>query len=283
MPAQPPTELTLVDAATGTWLLTVDGVLQSQVSLTDPTVLEFDYVRVIARAIDAWAAPGVPLSVAHLGGGALTLPRYVAATRPGSVQWVVERDEELSRAMLAVLPLPAGHDICLLYGDARDLAARADLDVDVCADVTVVDLWAGAVISARVASLEFYALVTRRMAPGALLAVNLLDGPGFVDSRGQAATLAALFTNVAVVVRHDMTSNTEIGNVVLFASDSPLGFAVSTGSLSAETPPPRVLIGDEAHRFIGNAPVVTDATASDSPPPDEEHFRAHAGEPWPAA
>src|SRR4051812_46885994 len=72
------------------YTLLLDGAPQSHVDLADPTHLQFEYIRRMAAAIDLIAPTGQPLRVLHLGGGALTLPRYVAATRPGSAQRVVE-------------------------------------------------------------------------------------------------------------------------------------------------------------------------------------------------
>src|ERR1044072_4671131 len=77
------------------WLLTVDGAPQSYVDLDAPTHLEFEYARRLGDALDTVAEPGRALDVLPLGGGALTLPRYVAATRPGSRQHVVEADRGL--------------------------------------------------------------------------------------------------------------------------------------------------------------------------------------------
>src|SRR5438094_1038191 len=77
----------------GGWLLSVGGVAQSYVDLEDPTHLEFDYVRRIGDVIDC-LEPG-PLVALHLGGAGCTLPRYVAATRPGSRQLVFDADGEL--------------------------------------------------------------------------------------------------------------------------------------------------------------------------------------------
>src|SRR4051812_49596865 len=77
------------------WTLMLDGAPQSHVDLADPTHLEFEYVRRMAAVIDLIAPPGQALRALHLGGGALTLPRYVAATRPGSAQRVVEIDGAL--------------------------------------------------------------------------------------------------------------------------------------------------------------------------------------------
>jgi hypothetical protein len=68
----------------GGWTLLLDGYPQSYVDVGDPGHLEFEYVRRLASVVDLAAPLGEPLSVLHLGGGALTMPRYVAATRPRS-------------------------------------------------------------------------------------------------------------------------------------------------------------------------------------------------------
>ena len=50
----------------------------------DPTYLEFGYVRSLAAAVEARFPTGQPIEAHHLGGGGLTLPRYLAETRPGT-------------------------------------------------------------------------------------------------------------------------------------------------------------------------------------------------------
>ena len=91
------------------WMLLIDGIPQSHVDLDDPGYLEFEYVRRLGHLIDVTAPEGQPLHVLHLGAGALTLVRYVAATRPGSRQVAVEVDEALWRFVKLRLPLrPAG-------------------------------------------------------------------------------------------------------------------------------------------------------------------------------
>ena len=74
----------------GCWMLLVEGTLQSHVDLDDPRTSS-------SSTSAAWATSSTwrrrrALDVVHLGGGALTLPRYVAVTRPGSRQRVVEVD-----------------------------------------------------------------------------------------------------------------------------------------------------------------------------------------------
>ena len=52
----------------------------------------FAYIRVIASVTDAAYPPGEALRAYHLGGGGLTLPRYLADVRPGTHNLVSEID-----------------------------------------------------------------------------------------------------------------------------------------------------------------------------------------------
>ncbi|MFL6170854.1 MAG: fused MFS/spermidine synthase, partial [Ornithinibacter sp.] len=65
-------------------VLVLDGLRHSYVDLADPTHLEFEYVRAIASVTDVLAPANEPLSALHVGGGGLTLPRYLAEVRPGT-------------------------------------------------------------------------------------------------------------------------------------------------------------------------------------------------------
>ena len=97
---QTPPELASDVARDG--ILLAGGVPQSYVDLDDPLHLELEYMRQLGHLIDLAAPAGVPLRVLHLGAGALTLARYVAATRPGSglrlyratadSHWILARD-----------------------------------------------------------------------------------------------------------------------------------------------------------------------------------------------
>ena len=100
------------------WTLLVDGTAQSHVDLDDPTHLEFEYIRRIGHLIDLCAPPYAPLRALHLGGGAWTLARYVATTRPGSTQTVVELDGPLAEFVAHRLPAD-GMGIDVTVGDAR--------------------------------------------------------------------------------------------------------------------------------------------------------------------
>lgn len=273
----------------GRYELSVDGIPQSVVSMTEPTALEYAYVQHIARAIDAAAEPGEPLFTVHLGAGALTLARYVEATRAGSPQLVVEFEPALYAAVIAALPLPASADLRVIFGDARAVAdaelpdagrsrspalgagttgaTAADTDW-LQARFTVVDLWDAAVIRHRVASQEFYRRVAARSAAGGVVAVNLLDGHPFEYSRRQAATLGTVFAHVAVVLDAEPTDDEgPLGNVVVFASDEPLSVVTTPDVLG--TPRPHMLHGSRLTSWIDGARIMTDADGTDSPDPDD--------------
>src|SRR5690606_40456870 len=91
------------------WLLTVDGAPQSYVDLDDPGHLEFEYARRLGHVLDTLDGTGRPLDAVHLGGGALTLPRYLAVNRPGSRPQVVEADGDLLELVTEQMTLS---DVC---------------------------------------------------------------------------------------------------------------------------------------------------------------------------
>ncbi|TBL27008.1 spermine synthase, partial [Verrucosispora sp. SN26_14.1] len=198
----------------GSWTLLLDGAPQSHVDMTDPTHLEFEYVRRLAAAIDLVAPAGAPLRVLHLGGGALTLPRYVAATRPGSVQRVVEVDGALVELVRRELPWRPDARVKVRVDDARAvLAAGRDAGYD----VIVADVFAGSRTPARLTSVEYAAEVARVLRPGGWYLANLADGPPLRYARGQVATVRELLPRACLVADAGVLRGRRYGNLVLVA------------------------------------------------------------------
>ncbi|WP_216592107.1 spermidine synthase, partial [Streptomyces brasiliscabiei] len=96
--------------------------------------------------------PGRALDVLHLGGGALPLPRYVAAPRPGSRQEVVEYDRGLLELIVAQLPLPGDAAIALHGADAREWLEAAPSDA---ADVVGGDVFGGSRVPAHLTTVAY--------------------------------------------------------------------------------------------------------------------------------
>ncbi|CAL9291993.1 Polyamine aminopropyltransferase [Streptomyces sp. SudanB25_2051] len=252
------------------WTLLIDGAPQSHVDLDDPAHLDFAYQRRLGHVIDLAAPPGRPLQVVHLGGGAFTLARYTAATRPRSTQQVVEIDTPLVGLIRRVLPLDPSARIRVRGADAR--AGLAKLPDD-WADLVVADVFSGARTPAHLTSTEFLTEVRRVLRPDGQYAANLADGPPLAHLRGQIATAAAVFPELALAADPVVLRGRRFGNAVLVASAAPLPVAEFTRRVASDPHPGRVEHGRALADFTGGAAPVTDASAKASPEPPPSVFR----------
>ncbi|WFE66327.1 fused MFS/spermidine synthase [Micromonospora sp. WMMD714] len=238
-------------------LLLAGGVAQSYVDITDPRHLHFEYVRRMATLIDLAAPTGRPLDVLHLGGGALTLPRYVAATRPGSAQRVVERDPAVAALVDRELPaLPPR--VRVEIADAREAVVRTP---DGAYDLVLADIYRGARMPAHVAGVEFVAEVARVLRPGGGYLVNVTDLPPLVFTRVQVATLRAVLADVCLVADRRMLRGRRYGNVVLAGGSTPGRLPVRrlAARVAADRVPGAVLHGATLDGFVGGARPARDA------------------------
>lgn len=264
-PAAPPRVRLLRDPdRRAAWTLLVDGTPQSHVDLDDPTRLEFEYVRRLALVVDLAAPPGRPVDAVHLGGGGLTLARYVAATRPRSRQQVFEPDTALTELVRRELPLPRAWRVRVRPADARTGLGRLATGS---ADLLIGDVFAGARTPAHVTTDEYVREVARVLRPGGTYAVNVADGPPLAFARSQVATLAATFAQVCLLAEPAVLRGRRFGNLVLVAADVRLPVAALTRRCAGDPAPARVVSGPDLRRFAGAAAVVTDASALPSPPP----------------
>lgn len=252
--------------------LVVAGTPQSSVNLGDPTDLGFEYVERIGHVVDLLAPARAPITAVHFGAGALTIPRYIAATRPGSRQQVVELERELVDFVRERLPLPKGASIRIRYGDARKVAERLPEGLRGAADLVVVDVFAGARIPAPVTTTEFYSLAARLLAPAGVLAVNVADGTGLRFARGQIATVQAVLPEVAVLAEPQVLKGRRFGNLVIVASRVPLPMSWLPRLVASGPHPASAVSGEDLAALVRDTSPVTDATATGSPEPDEAMF-----------
>jgi spermidine synthase len=252
------------------WTLLVDGAPQSHVDLDDPAYLSFEYQRRLGHVIDLVAPAGRPVHAVHLGGGAFTLARYLAATRPRSTQQVVERDAALVQLVRQKLPLEQNARIRVRSVDAREGLAKVP---DGWADLVIADVFSGARTPAHLTSTEFLDEVRRTLKPGGYYAANLADGPPLAHLRGQIATAAARFPELALVADPTVLRGKRFGNAVLVASDTALPLAELTRRAASDPHPGRVEHGKALLDFTGGAAAVTDAGAVASPAPPASVFR----------
>mgnify|MGYP000143720591 CR=1 FL=1 len=257
----------------GAYTLVVDGTPQSHVNLNDPSQLFFEYIQRMGHVIDQVRMPGEPITAVHLGAGALTLPRYIEATRPGSRQQVVELETDLVDLVRAELPWSRHATIRVRHGDAREVLGKFPAGLHGTVDLLVADIFSGARTPAHVTSIEFYASASALLLADGILLVNVADGPGLAFARGQAATLSAALGHVAALAETQILKGRRFGNIVLVGSARPLPFDWMPRLLAAGPHPSKVVAGAELREFIAGAPIVTDATAVPSPPPSKNIFQ----------
>ena len=248
------------------WMLLVDGVPQSHVDLDDPGHLDFEYVRRLGHVIDEAAPAGQPLRVLHLGAGALTLARYVAATRPGSTQLAVEVDAALVDLVRLRLPL---RGVRIRVGDARDVLERLRAGSF---DVVIADVFAAGRTPAHLTTVEFARAARRVLGDKGVFAANVADGAPLAHVRAQVATARAVFPQVGLIADAGVLRGRRFGNLVLVASLEPLPVDRFTRLAAGDPMPGRVLHGEDLTRFAAGARPVTDANASPSPMPPADAF-----------
>jgi spermidine synthase len=237
----------------GAYILSIGGAEQSHVNLAQPGEIFYEYLRRIGHVVDLAAPPGKPITALHLGAGALTLTRYIQATRPGSVQYAVEQERELLDFVLQQLPLPAGTDLTTLIGDAR--YELAELPAGLAFDVVILDIFSGPDAPEHIACTEFYSEAASLLGPGGVLIVNVGDEPGLSLVRSQTAALrhatAAVSGDVAAFAESGMFSGRYPGNIILIGTAFPWPEAW-TAALTARGPhPASALAGVELDRLTG--------------------------------
>ena len=255
----------------GGWLLTVGGVAQSYVDLEDPTHLEFDYVRRIGDVIDCLETG--PLGVLHLGGAGCTLPRYVAATRPGSRQLVFDADAELIELVREQLDLRSVPQLRVRISDGRaGVATRRDHS----ADLLVADVFERASMPSGIATIEFTRDVARVLRPTGTYLLNIADGPGLVFTRRVAATVLTVFPHVVLLAEPAVLRGRRFGNVVLAAATQDLPLEAIKARAASAAFPARCVSGGDLKSFCGNAKPLTDEHPMTPPVPPWNVFGLHS-------
>jgi spermidine synthase len=270
------------------WTLRVDGIPQSHVDLDDPLYLEFEYMRRLGHLTDLAAPAGQPLRVLHLGGGGLTLARYVAASRPGSSQLAVDSDGALVGLVRRLLPLdqpsrrasggrPSGGRagngstgrVRVRVGDARTVLGQLPAGSF---DLVIADLFTGARTPAHATTVEFAADAAAALSPAGIFAANMGDGPPLTHARARVATVRAVFPHACLIADPGVMRGRRFGNLVLAASRKELPLGALAGRAAGDPFPGRVLGGAELDRFAAGARPVVDAEAEASPAPPLDLF-----------
>ena len=230
------------------WVLSIDGNEQSHVNLAHPEEIFYEYLRRIGNVVDVVAPTGASITAVHLGAGALTLARYIAATRPGSLQIAVEYERELPCFVLEALPLPPGARVRIVIDDAR--AALPDVAEPGTVDVVVLDVFTGREAPVHLTEVSFYAEAAQLLAPGGVMVVNVGDEPGLAFFADQARAMRSVFADVWCLADRRLFTGHHPGNLILVGGRSPLPWEWAAYFEAAGPHPVGVLDGQGVAELI---------------------------------
>lgn len=234
-------------------LLWINRERHAYVDLADPAHLEFDYTQAFADVVDVRWPDGDALDALHIGGGGFTVPRWLAAKRPGSRSLVLEVDPAVVEIAEDRLGLRRSAELRVDVGDAR-IGIRAVPERSV--DLVVGDAFADLSVPWHLTTREFVATVDQVMAAGGVYVLNVIDQGSLRFLRAEIATLAERFSTVAAISEPATFDRGLLANTVLVASNAELDLD-RIASMAARRGKV-VRSGEELSRFAGDAPVLTD-------------------------
>lgn len=254
------------DRPSGRWLF-LEGMEASYVDLAQPEHLEFSYVRRIRDVVDAVFPVREPLRAVHVGGGAGTYARYLAASRTASRSELIEVDPMVVDVARRHLGLQSGPRLKVHLGDAR---TRVVGRTDGSADVVIGDAFVDGLVPAHLATAEFAGHVARVLAPGGIYVLNVIDAPPQYIARRIATTLLGVFPEVALVAAHRVFRGRDVGNLVFVCSRRPVPLDKVRTRAARDGEPTDVVGTDEVRFYAAGAKAFTDETVGypgDAPVP----------------
>lgn len=258
--------------------LMLDGARHSYIDLQDPAVLQFKYVRAFASAVDASFPTEETLEAYHLGGGGLTFPRYLAATRPGTHNVVSEIDGGVVRIDRDQLGSASEAGLEVRVEDGRLGLARLDDDSR---DLIVGDAFGGVSVPWHLTTVEALTDIRRVLKEDGVYIANLIDYGELAFARAEVATLTEVFKYVIVTaeagdVGVDSATTPDGGNLVVLASDRPVDHDALQRVLNTRNTGWTTATGNDLRLWIRDAQVLTD----DYAPVDQllDPYRQQSGE-----
>ena len=165
----PSAHYTVFETTEARLLATGPYAAQSGIALAQPNQLYFWYTQQLAEVVER--APQKQ-SILVLGGGALTLPQYLAYKYPGSTIDTVEIDPELAVIAREHFGYQDPSNVNLIFADARTYVNQTDRQYD----VVIVDVYGDAHVPFTLLTREYGDQIARITKPGGIVAANMIAG-----------------------------------------------------------------------------------------------------------
>ena len=233
----------------------LDRFRHSYVDLENPQHLEFEYIQAMASVTDTAYDEGGALRAHHIGGGGLTLPRYLDAVRPGTDSLVSEIDPGVLEVDVELLGLELGEGIEVRVEDGRTGLRRLTGDSR---DLIVGDACGGVSVPFHLTTREALSDVRRVLTADGLYVANLIDHGPLASARAEVATLSQVFDHVALAALPETLTGECGGNLVAVAGDRPLDVRAWTDRMDERGTGWDAVTGGELDAWVGDAQILRD-------------------------
>jgi spermidine synthase len=249
----------VVDIATGTarleklsgeadsYVLHVNGVPSSSITLSDPQRLDFEYLDWMRRIIDV-VFPGQTLRVAHIGAAGCALARALDAARPGSKQTAIDIDSPLLEFAREWFDLPRSPALALRAGDGAVEIGKFRPDT---LDVLVRDAFDHDSVPPALQTSQFFASCAEAVKDSGVYVANVPDSGDHVVLRSELRALGEHFAHLAAATEPAILKGRRRGNVVVLASNTPLDTAGLDRSLRTAASTATFLTGRSLRSRLG--------------------------------
>ncbi|AZU01032.1 methyltransferase type 11 [Brevibacterium linens] len=236
-----------LDGEADSYVLHVNGVPSSSITLSDPQRLDFEYLDWMRRMIDV-ELPHRTLRVAHIGAAGCALARALDSARPGSKQTAIDIDAKLLDFARDWFDLPRSPALALRAGDGAVEIGKFRADT---LDVLVRDAFDHDSVPTTLQTTKFFASCAAAVKDSGIYLANVPD-PG--DHRLLKAELRGLgehFAHLAAATEPAILKGRRRGNVVVLASHSKLDTAGLDRSLRTAASSATFLAGTDLRSRLG--------------------------------
>ncbi|AOZ72854.1 hypothetical protein BK816_05725 [Boudabousia tangfeifanii] len=200
-------------------LVYVNGVESSSLHISDPTILDFEYMQYADAVFSAAFKPDQSLEVLHLGGAGCALARAWAHTHPKSQHRVVEIDEKLTQLVRQWFDLPKAPQLKIRAGDAAEVIPTLK---DQSFDVIVRDAFSFDTTPASLTDQQAVAHYARILNDLGILIVNCASRPGTLGAQTEYQRLSRYFPEVLAIAPNSVARGNRRGNIIFVGAKVPL-------------------------------------------------------------
>ncbi len=213
------------------WVLYVNSVPSSSITISEPTRLDFPYLHWMATTIDQVFPRGTSVRAVHIGAAGCSLARRLHATHPRSRQTAIDIDALLMDYVREWFDLPRSPALALRVGDgAREIQTFAPKSLD----IVVRDAFAGDATPPALTTDAYFAHTASALKTQGLALFNIAGTPNHARQEIQAIT--SHFAHVYVINATGRTRGHR-ANVVVAASATPLNTTSLASSLRTGSAP----------------------------------------------